>query len=555
MSSEDTTEYWLYPASLCEADRTLSQVFSLVQSLTKDYVWTRQNFNLKIEHTASDTWCLCGRTYYGENVMDEWLIVSLLYEITRQLDLVARILDSDGEILLIEAAEEVPRWAGEPDTAGGRVYIYRGEVHLVSVCDSPATVSPAPALTPPPQVCAHLVAQYPELSRAAPAVQEVIRAKIGGLPWDTRDNHHLTNVLLPRTIASLLNQNSAFLSCLVSAVCERDPVDTRQARTMARVSRKNMVSRSLKVSRCLYAMLTSCNVQPHRSSGWAASPQSPPDVLGFKLSLGLEILLARQAASKDKRSSEGQQSTKWKQFKDRLAAIGYFKEELEGSAKHKELEREANNFFLASSEEIFIEDNLCKAFENLKEKGIKDCDLQGGIVNPPVDKVDSEDWMEMTPEILDKMLEAQFGVSQQKNENNTNIPNEVNKFLNQMSDMAGVEYDQDKDSIKLDPDDFAESMKKLLSKMENGGASEHLDSDTDDEDFSDSGTEDPMMKDYMSKLDEELPKEEDDIDKPLNIDSKVLSNLLQSYSEELGHGPVSSLLQSIRVNPGRKPAD
>jgi len=63
------------------------------------------------------------------------------------------------------------------------------------------------------------------------------------------------------------------------------------------------------------------------------------------------------------------------------------------------------------------------------------------------------------------------------------------------------------------------------------------------------------MKDYMSKLDEELPKEEEDVDKPLNIDTKVLSNLLQSYSEELGHGPVSSLLQSIRINPGRKPSD
>ena len=44
----------------------------------------------------------------------------------------------------------------------------------------------------------------------------------------------------------------------------------------------------------------------------------------------------------------------------------------------------------------------------------------------------------------------------------------------------------------------------------------------------------------------------DDLDKPLDIDQNVLSNLLQSYSEELGHGPVSSLFQSMKVNPGRK---
>ena len=75
------------------------------------------------------------------------------------------------------------------------------------------------------------------------------------------------------------------------------------------------------------------------------------------------------------------------------------------------------------------------------------------------------------------------------------------------------------------------------------------DSESDD---SDDGIEDPIMMDYLSKLDSEVPKEEDDINRPLDIDQNVLSNLLQSYSEELGHGPVSSLFQSMRVNPGRK---
>ena len=78
------------------------------------------------------------------------------------------------------------------------------------------------------------------------------------------------------------------------------------------------------------------------------------------------------------------------------------------------------------------------------------------------------------------------------------------------------------------------------------------DEDGDSEDDDDEGTEDHVMQDYMAKLGEEIPKDTDDLDKPLDIDSNVLSNLLQSYSEELGHGPVSSLFQSMRVNPGRK---
>ena len=78
-------------------------------------------------------------------------------------------------------------------------------------------------------------------------------------------------------------------------------------------------------------------------------------------------------------------------------------------------------------------------------------------------------------------------------------------------------------------------------------------SDEDDDSVaSDQGAEDHVMQDYMAKLGEEIPKDTDDLDKPLDIDANVLSNLLQSYSEELGHGPVSSLFQSMRVNPGRK---
>ena len=40
-------------------------------------------------------------------------------------------MDSDGEILLIEAADWIPRWAAEPAAAEGRVFFYRGQVRIV----------------------------------------------------------------------------------------------------------------------------------------------------------------------------------------------------------------------------------------------------------------------------------------------------------------------------------------------------------------------------------------------------------------------------------------
>ena len=44
-------------------------------------------------------------------------------EITKTFTgLVARIIDTDGEILLIQAVDSLP--AGEPNLASGRVYVY-----------------------------------------------------------------------------------------------------------------------------------------------------------------------------------------------------------------------------------------------------------------------------------------------------------------------------------------------------------------------------------------------------------------------------------------------
>merc|ERR1719153_398221 len=65
-----------------------------------------------------DAWHLAGKTEYGDNVLDEWFVVSLLKHVTVEVpSLVARITDNDGEILLIEAASVLPCWAGEPSVA------------------------------------------------------------------------------------------------------------------------------------------------------------------------------------------------------------------------------------------------------------------------------------------------------------------------------------------------------------------------------------------------------------------------------------------------------
>lgn len=64
---------------------------------------------------------LRGLTNYGDSVEDEWLIVYLLRELSKQFqELWIKVVDTDGEFLLIEAANALPRWLN-PEIANNRV--------------------------------------------------------------------------------------------------------------------------------------------------------------------------------------------------------------------------------------------------------------------------------------------------------------------------------------------------------------------------------------------------------------------------------------------------
>lgn len=64
---------------------------------------------------------LGGVTVFGDNVEDEWFIVYLLKCITCTFKEVAAVVnDNDGQFLLIEAAEHLPKWL-DPDSSENRV--------------------------------------------------------------------------------------------------------------------------------------------------------------------------------------------------------------------------------------------------------------------------------------------------------------------------------------------------------------------------------------------------------------------------------------------------
>lgn len=157
--SDDFVEYFLFPNIgevsegeeddiLCE---TLQQIDAIAKSYAANYIWHKDSFALKKRNRNShllnpesqgesckrrfidwfrNLFCdvldqlpahLHGITYFGDNIQDEWFIVSLLMHLTREVaGLIVRVCDSDGEFLLIEAADHLPEWAN-PEACEQRV--------------------------------------------------------------------------------------------------------------------------------------------------------------------------------------------------------------------------------------------------------------------------------------------------------------------------------------------------------------------------------------------------------------------------------------------------
>jgi len=73
------------------------------------------------------TMYLHGLTNYGDSVEDEWLIVFMLKELSKTFtELWVKVVDTDGEFLLIEAANALPRWLN-PEIVDNRV---RNHFHI-----------------------------------------------------------------------------------------------------------------------------------------------------------------------------------------------------------------------------------------------------------------------------------------------------------------------------------------------------------------------------------------------------------------------------------------
>ncbi|KAK2743266.1 hypothetical protein FQN57_004955 [Myotisia sp. PD_48] len=303
--------YWISPSdekcvedqsdlirtSLGKVQKSASE---LVKKYLKDYIWQRDGF--KLELTKEDGFhILRGRTQFGDSIEDEWVVVYLLRQLTRNYEhLWVKLTDSDGEFLLVEAAGVLPAWL-DPDIADNRVWINRGELVIVKPeLQSTLTKNKVTEKLTFRDAYRVILTQPKRLMRS-PTIAEEAFYRLRNYPKQIENNLHSTLITLPRKVAYLLHTKPAYVSPAVEAFYLRDPISLRPLRMEDSKPLifvpEDFVTVSVKFTKVGFAQVKSQDFPiPSKWEGCLPtstdSKESERAITGMKLTCGFEMLLS-----------------------------------------------------------------------------------------------------------------------------------------------------------------------------------------------------------------------------------------------------------------------
>ncbi|XP_029305328.1 protein ecdysoneless homolog [Cottoperca gobio] len=528
---EDMVQYKLF---LIQPDGSTSQqteehlthlveeILAKVAPLLIEYIWQHQSFNLKYNPEKGGAPAhIGGSTQFGDNVEDEWFVVYLLQQITEAFpELAARVEDNDGEFLLIEAADYLPKWLN-PDTSENRVFLYRGELHILPCPSKSSPVGVSRDEVPTEAQAAALLSTHPEACQASPKICSALKKRFEGYPEKIKAGLHRAHCFIPSGIAMVLAQRPDLVAPAVSAFYLRDPVDLQACRSFTTFPPDTRVLTSVTFTRCLYAQLQQQRFTPDRRSGFTLTPDAHPQYkaqeLGMKLAHGFEILCSKCRLPSSEPDAPISCNPQWKGFMDSLKRNGFFREELEGSAHYRELTRSAENFFklsvssessaLSAGEEVLQLLQTCSP-SNLEELKKQESQLP---------QEDSDSWLDITTQDLERMLQERSGGRADVGSRNSSstkqtqhvegaeerrremeddkekeeagyslvaVSQGMKNFLSAMSSHEGAElpWSSSTQPFSFEPDSMANALDRLLGSTEEELDSDDLDDDDDDDD-------------------------------------------------------------------------
>lgn len=326
--TEDCVEYSLFIVDeklkalqlrqrLCEIQ---SVARSLLKSICKDHIWQREPFHLELvsDHVqkhakpATNTSIeglpvtphLRGKTCFGDSIDDEWLIVYILRQLSvKYQDLWIRVVDADGQFLLVEAANVLPTWLS-PENAEFRVWINQGKLLVIPMLDEIAKAAPHGAISPVLTLrkALRLIEGSKSKLLHLPDLEEEAFYRIKKYPQKIQDSLHHAFISVPRKLAWLLRQGPAYISPAIEAFYLRDSISLRslQKPCLSTFSfpPRDIVTVSVKFNKIGYAQLVGQQLEDPGTTlvekgPWEGFRQQPVGMdIGKKVTAGFEILLS-----------------------------------------------------------------------------------------------------------------------------------------------------------------------------------------------------------------------------------------------------------------------
>ncbi|KFP32792.1 Protein SGT1, partial [Colius striatus] len=508
----------------------------------------------------------------------------------------ASIDDNDGEFLLIEAADFLPKWLN-PENSDNRVFFYKGELHIIPLTE---TLTISQALT--------MLSTCSEEFLAAEPIRAAVYKRINGYPEKIQASFHRAHCYVPAGIVAVLRQRPSLVAAAVQAFYLRDPVDLRACRSFQTFPPDQRVMAVVTFTKCLYAQLVQQKFVADRRSGYTLPLPSHPQYrayeLGMKLAHGFEILCSKCSKVSPDSKRKVLSGPLWERFLSSLKQKNYFKGEIEGSTKYLELLHMAEDYFQQSvtksesSVEMSPGDEILTLLQTTTID-LKEFEREAACLPPE----DDDSWLEITPDHLEQMLKdarnesLPFSNEEEQKYDLETVAESMKAFVAKVSTYEGAEmpWSSDESNVTFDVDSFTKALDRIL-----GADSEELDSDDLDEeqefDFSDEDDGDldaenqrqdekvspneliGSLKSYMNEMDRELaqtnvgksfttqkqgassvnattsqnagPDSEAEDAKliPVDVDMNLVANMLDSYVAQSGlPGPTSNILQSMGV--------
>eukprot|EP00435_Cladocopium_sp_Y103_P061886 s216_g23.t1 len=396
--------------------RPLLEVFDILLKDLEQYLWHRDRFIL--EPSLEEVPHLTGHLRIGDGTEDEWFVVHLLRKLSLQRDDVScRVVDADGELLLIEAALATPRWVS-PNNAENRCWIRKGLVHLL----------PKPQAGEPVQLSRRegllRLRASGEETVARGKMQKAIEARLQGYPKRAIElSRHVVRAVLPESVARLL----VALPQLISVIVDHLPSPpTRELLRLRRdlpenqsaihfdcenLGEEETVLIGVRFTRLQYARLISLRCQvPQRFSRkrWkppkgVKDPSEKAMQLGAMLCAGLEAayLQGTQSATAVLRWREVPETLPW-------ASDSLFQKQLRSELL------KAISARRAYAQQADLEEHFREAYiRAVQDPTLKAVDLEAHWR----DRDDPEDWLQVSQEDLDremKVRQAEFEEFDQK---------------------------------------------------------------------------------------------------------------------------------------------